>query len=102
MIEETYCAIAQPLNLTQQISSQTETISEGKARLAYRPRDDKFLNLEKGDVVLVKSKNAGKKSHLWGGQVRYLIMWQNFVRTMTIFIIEPCSKSVSRHLDLHV
>ncbi|XP_039258642.2 uncharacterized protein LOC120335233 isoform X1 [Styela clava] len=47
----------------------SETISEGEARLAYRPRDENFLNLKKGDVVLVKSKNAGKKTHLWGGQV---------------------------------
>jgi len=47
----------------------TETISEGKAKLAYQPRDKKFLNLKKGDVVLVKGKKAGLKTDLWGGQV---------------------------------
>ena len=47
----------------------TETISEGKARLSYKPKDSNFLNLKKGDVVLVKSKGAGVKVDLWGGQV---------------------------------
>ncbi|CAK8692710.1 uncharacterized protein LOC143462682 isoform X2 [Clavelina lepadiformis] len=45
-----------------------DSISEGTAKLAYQPRDKKFLNLRKGDVVLVKGKKAGTKTDLWGGQ----------------------------------
>ena len=69
---ELHCSIL-PHNFTKDFV-YSETISEGEARLAYRPRDENFLNLKKGDVVLVKSKNAGKKTHLWGGQVGYLLV----------------------------
>ena len=58
----------------------TETVSEGKAKLAYQPRDKKFLNLKKGDVVLVKGKKAGLKTDLWGGQVRSTWFYLYFVK----------------------
>lgn len=52
----------------------TETVSEGRAKLAYQPRDKKFLNLKKGDVVLVKGKKAGMKTDLWGGEVSSIFL----------------------------
>lgn len=51
-----------------------EVISEGEARLTYKPKDNRFLNLRKGDVVFVKSKDAGAKQTLWGGEV-----WMDFI-----------------------
>ena len=64
----------QKLLLKINLSFSAETISEGKAKLAYQPRDKKFLSLKKGDVVLVKGKKAGSKTDLWGGQVRLTLL----------------------------
>ncbi|XP_078483423.1 uncharacterized protein LOC144742408, partial [Ciona intestinalis] len=62
-----YAKLGETVNCANEDCS--ETISEGKAKLVYRPKDEKFLQMKKGDVVLVQGKKAGDQTELWVGQV---------------------------------
>nr|XP_026689644.1 transport and Golgi organization protein 1 homolog isoform X5 [Ciona intestinalis] len=61
-----YAKLGETVNCANEDCS--ETISEGKAKLVYRPKDEKFLQMKKGDVVLVQGKKAGDQTELWVGQ----------------------------------
>lgn len=71
----------------------SETISEGNAKIGYRPKDDKFLSMKKGDIVKVTAKDAGQKTHLWGGTIlgskKFGFFPSTFIRETLVYHKKP-------------